>query len=291
MLRPRETAHMTDTYVHGYTARERLRLQDQASALTDLLHGDTRYPAGSVVLEAGCGVGSQTVILARNSPEARFVSMDISQESLEAAKRAVDAENLRNVSFRQGDIFALPFAEAEFDHVFVCFVLEHLPDPAAALASLMRFLKPGGSITVIEGDHGSAYFYPDSPPARKAIQCLVDLQARSGGDALIGRRLYPLLIQAGFDEIRVSPRMVYADGGAPHLHEGFTKKTFTAMIEGARGRALAAGLMGAEEFSAGIRDLCRTAEPDGTFCYTFFKATGIKRSRSSVADLGQSPAN
>jgi ubiquinone/menaquinone biosynthesis C-methylase UbiE len=273
---------MTDAYVHGYTARERLRLQDQASALTNLLHGDTRYPAGNVVLEAGCGVGSQTVILARTSPEARFVSMDISLESLEAAKRAVDAEKLRNVSFRQGDIFALPFAEAEFDHVFVCFVLEHLADPAAALASLIRVLKPGGSITAIEGDHGSAYFHPDSPPARKAIQCLVDLQARAGGDALIGRRLYPLLIHAQLKEVRVSPRMVYADGGATDLQEGFTKKTFTAMIEGARDRTLAAGLVGAEEFSAGIRDLYRSAEPDGTFCYTFFKATGIKRSRRST---------
>jgi len=63
-------------YVHGYTGREAERLRDQAETLTGLLHGDTRYPAGSEVLEAGCGTGAQTVILARNSPEARITSID-----------------------------------------------------------------------------------------------------------------------------------------------------------------------------------------------------------------------
>ena len=48
-------------YVHGYGAREGERLLDQANALSSLLHHDTRYPPGSRVLEAGCGVGAQTV--------------------------------------------------------------------------------------------------------------------------------------------------------------------------------------------------------------------------------------
>jgi hypothetical protein len=53
-----------------------------------------------------------------------------------------------------------------------------------------------------------------------------------------------------------------------------TRKTFTAMIESVRGPALAAGLSDAESFDAGIRDLDLTAEPDGVFCYTFFKGVG-----------------
>jgi methylase of polypeptide subunit release factors len=61
---------MTSAYVHGYDPRENLRLQDQASTLVELLHADTTYPAGSSVLEAGCGVGAQTITLAANSPRA-----------------------------------------------------------------------------------------------------------------------------------------------------------------------------------------------------------------------------
>ena len=71
-----------EDYVHGYTDRESQRLTDQANTLTDLLHHDTVYEPGARVLEAGCGVGAQTVILARQSPEASFVSIDISTESL-----------------------------------------------------------------------------------------------------------------------------------------------------------------------------------------------------------------
>lgn len=70
--------------------------------------------------------------------------------------------------------------------------------------------------------------------------------------------------------------MVYVDASKPELVEGFTKNTFTAMIEGVREPALQAGIIAADVFDQGIRDLYRTAAPDGVFCYTFFKAVGKK---------------
>jgi SAM-dependent methyltransferase len=264
-------------YVHGYHTRENDRLQDQAGALIDLLHSDTAYPAGSTVLEVGCGVGAQTVTLAQRSPDARFISIDVSAESIAGARRRVEQAGLVNVEFRQADIFALPFDPESFDHVFVCFVLEHLSRPVEALSILRGALRPGGSITVIEGDHGSAYFHPDSAAAHAAIQCLVTLQHQAGGNALIGRQLYPLLVEASFDAVRVSPRMVYVDASRPGLVDSVIKKTFTAMIEGIREPAIAAGLIEPERFDAGIQDLYRTTEPDGVFCYTFFKGVGEKR--------------
>ena len=106
------------------------------------------------------------------------------------------------------------------------------------------------------------------------------MQARAGGNALIGRQLFPLLHEAGLEEIRVSPRMVYVDSSKPSLVDGFTKKTFTAMIEGVRTPALAAGLATAADFDTGVADLYRTAEPGGVFCYTFFKALAVKARRA-----------
>lgn len=263
-------------YVHGYSDRERSRLRDQANTLAGMLHYDTVYPAGSLVLEAGCGVGAQTIILAENSPGAKITSVDISPDSVEKAKALAARSGLTNVNFQAADIFRPPFGDETFDHVFVCFVLEHLSEPVKALAALKRVLKPGGTITVIEGDHGSCYFYPESAAARKAIQCLIDLQKDAGGNSLIGRELYPVLAAAGFQEVRVSPRMVYVDDSRPKLVEGFTKNTFTAMVEGVRGQALAARLIDAATFDKGITDLYRTTAPDGTFSYTFFKGTAIK---------------
>jgi SAM-dependent methyltransferase len=269
---------MNATYVHGYDAREAIRLQDQASTLAQLLHSDTRYPEGHTVLEAGCGVGAQTVTLARNSPGALITSIDLAPASLAQTRDAVVAAGVANVTVRQADIFDLPFADASFDHVFLCFVLEHLARPVEALRALRRVLKKGGTLTAIEGDHGSAYFHPDSEQARRAVLCLVQLQALAGGNALIGRTLYPLLRQAGFGAVHVSPRMVYVDASKPGLVDGFTRRTFTSMVEGVRGSAVAGGLASAADFDRGIADLYRTAQTDGVFCYTFFKAVAVKGS-------------
>lgn len=276
------TANMNKAYVHGYDHRENTRLQDQASTLVELLHSDTVYPEGSRVLEAGCGVGAQTVTLATNSPGASITSVDISSTSIEDAMRKVTAASLTNVQFRQADIFDLPYPPATFDHIFVCFVLEHLSRPIGALLALKRQLKPGGTITVIEGDHGSVFFHPDSDAAHAAIQCQVELQRRAGGNAMIGRQLFPLLVHTGYEAVRVSPRMVYVDSSKPDLVAGFTRKTFTAMIEGVRESAIRAAMIEASAFDKGIQDLYRAAEADGVFCYTFFKAVGVVGERTPI---------
>jgi SAM-dependent methyltransferase len=205
-----------------------------------------------------------------------ITAVDISEASAGEARRRVAAEGLANVQVLQGDIFNLPFQPESFDHLFICFVLEHLPHPVEALRILMDFVKPGGTITAIEGDHGSTYFYPDSSAAHRAISCQVELHRRAGGNAMIGRQLYPLLCRAGFSDVSVSPRMVYVDSSKLELVEGFTKRTFTAMIEGVREAAVGAGIIEPQVFEDGVRDLYRTTEEDGIFCYTFFKATGRK---------------
>lgn len=263
-------------YVHGYNQREKIRLQDQASTLVDLLHSDTFYPDGSRVLEAGCGVGAQTVTLARNSPGAHITSVDISDSSIKEAREKIERAGYTNVDFRKADIFNLPFEPESFDHIFVCFVLEHLARPVEALTCLQTFLKVGGTITVIEGDHGSTCIYPDNPASHKAIQCQVKLQKEAGGNANLGRALYPLLDKADFCAIDVSPRMVYVDSSRPQLVEGFIKNTFTAMIEGVRESSINKGLIDPETFDEGIGGLYRTTEADGVFCYTFFKAIAKK---------------
>jgi SAM-dependent methyltransferase len=271
---------MARSYVHGHGAREHRRLRDQADALLEVVHGGVAYPPGSTILEAGCGVGAQTCTLAARSPGARFTSIDVSAESLRRAALRLRAAGLRNVELRQADVMALPYRAGSFDHAFVCFVLEHLRDPVGALAALRRVLRPGGTITVVEGDHGLTVLHPDHPAAHAAIACQVQLQARAGGNALIGRQLYPLLAAAGFRDVRAEPRMVYVDGSRPALADGFTRKTFTAMIRGVRAPTLAAGFLDPATFDAGVRALERAARPDGVFCYTFFRAVGVRPARA-----------
>ncbi len=264
-------------YVHGYSEMEANRLSAQADSLANLIHYDSIWEEGSLILEAGCGVGAQTKTVAAQNPKSKFISIDISEDSVREAETLINSKEIKNVEFKVADIFDLPFEDEYFDHIFLCFVLEHLPNPKQALDKLKSKLKLNGTITLIEGDHGSTYFHPDSEYAKKAIQCQVDLQNKSGGDANIGRKIFPILESAGFKGIKVSPRQVYVDDSNPQLVEGFTKNTFTAMIEGVKQEAVSNGLIDEESFERGINDLFKTAMGGGTFCYTFFKGKGIKK--------------
>jgi hypothetical protein len=122
------------------------------------------------------------------------------------------------------------------------------------------------------------------------IECQVRLQSAADGNALVGRELQPLLARAGYEDIMVRPRTVYADQTRSALVDGFTRNTFIAMVESVRDEALAAGLTTAADWDRGITDLHLTAQADGTFHYTFFKAVAVNPSTvDTVTPTGSRP--
>src|SRR5690349_18375077 len=157
-------------YIHGYSLQETARLADQAAILRPLLHDGVVFPPGSHVLEPGCGTGQQTAALLAASPGIRITAIDVDPEQLARAAAAVPSG--APVALVAGDLLGAPLAPQSFDHAFVCFLLEHLVDPAAALAVLRRVVKPGGRVVVIEGDHGSYRFHPETPAARAVWEAL-----------------------------------------------------------------------------------------------------------------------
>ena len=265
---------MREDYVHGYSESEAIRLVDQAKTLSALMHHDTLSIRQSGV--GGWLWGREPKPSWLNSPHAEITSLDISEPSLNHARTLINKEGILNVRFQVGDIMNLPFADETFDHVFICFVLEHLPDPVGALLGLKKVLKKGGSITVVEGDHGSCYFYPETEEAVKAWQCLIKIQKDLKCNPLIGRELHPLLTEAGFKNIKVDPRVVYVDSSKPELVDGFIRKTIIAMVEGVKDQAIESGLIDLKTWEKGVDDLQKAAEPSGTFFYNFFKGVATK---------------
>jgi ubiquinone/menaquinone biosynthesis C-methylase UbiE len=98
------------------------------------------------ILDAGCGTGLNL----RHLPEGS-VGVDINPRNIELLQK-----RLPNHTVIEGDVEALPFADASFGTVLCTEVIEHIPDPSAALAEYQRVLQPGG---VLIG----------SVPARSAI--------------------------------------------------------------------------------------------------------------------------
>ncbi len=106
------------------------------------------------LLEAGCGTGRMTRILSQHVRD--LVAIDFSFESLRVNRRKLQAAGMTHVHLVQADLCRLPFAECAFDRVVSCQVLEHVPGPearAAAVSSLSRVLKPGGTLALSAYKH------------------------------------------------------------------------------------------------------------------------------------------
>lgn len=266
------------SYVHGYSERETQRLTEQSFILEKLLHSGTNYPAGSKVLEAGCGVGAQSYLLSKRNPHSQITSIDISHESLSKANSYLCSHQIKNIKFIRADIMNTGFSDAAFDHIFVCFVLEHLSNPVLALKELKRVLKSGGSITVIEGDHGSCFWHPETRESIDVWNSLIIAQQKLGHDPLIGRKLHPLLQAADFEIQTVEPRWVYSDASNQKLADGVLNKIIVPMVASAKKQVLNSAIVSESTWNKGLSDLEKTAcPPEGTFFYTWFKGIGIKR--------------
>jgi SAM-dependent methyltransferase len=264
---------MVGDYVHGYSAEEGERLNAQAGILAGFIHEKAIFMPGSRVLEAGCGVGAQTLQLARRNPKVEFVAIDRSAESLDIARSRVESAGLTNVEFHRADIHALPFADAAFDGAFLCFVLEHLGSPETALQEIRRVTRPGSKLCAFEGDHGTVLPHPDDPAIHRMVAAIAALQKLEGGDACLGRRLCPLLMSVGLRNVIVEPCVAYADATRPQWVEQFTLATLTDMFAMQETPVLSRGLLTESEWSAGMHGMRRAALDDGTCAYTFFRAT------------------
>jgi demethylmenaquinone methyltransferase/2-methoxy-6-polyprenyl-1,4-benzoquinol methylase len=102
--------------------------------------------AGGSALDVACGSGKLTAVLARTAgPGGRVVGLDFSAQMLEVARR-----DHPGIAFLEGDALNLPFAEAGFDATTIAFGLRNLADPVRGLREMMRVVKPGGHMVVLE---------------------------------------------------------------------------------------------------------------------------------------------
>ncbi len=189
-------------YLHGHhdsvLRSHRQRTADNSAAyLLPHLRPDDR------VLDAGCGPGTITVGLAARVPDGSVVGVDASGDVL-AEARATAAAAAADVAFEVGDVTDLRFDDGTFDVVHVHQVLQHLPDPVAALTELHRVCRPGGVVAAREGDYGAMCWHPSSPDLDEWRSLYQAVARATGGEPDAGRHVAAWARAAGFSVVTAS---------------------------------------------------------------------------------------
>lgn len=196
---------MTDTlatYTHGHHASvvSQHRKRTAAEAAAFLL---PHLRPGMRVLDVGCGPGSITVGLAEAVAPGPVLAIDLAGDVLAHGRALAVERGLGNVRFEPADLLALDTPGA-FDVVYAHQVLQHLPDPLAALAAMRGLLVPGGLVAVRDSDYGTCAWSPAAPELSRWLEIYSAVARRNGGEPDAGRHLSGWVRRAGFGEARVS---------------------------------------------------------------------------------------
>jgi SAM-dependent methyltransferase len=183
------------------------------------------------------------------------------------------------VELREGDALALPLRDAEwgtFDVVHARFLLEHLPDPLAAVRPMFRAVRPGGRVILVDDDHAVFRVTPEPPDFAEVWAEYMRAFERHGNDPLIGRRLVSLLQEGGAAEIRNTCLFFGSCAGSPTFPAAVNN--LIGVLEGARDDLLAGAVTPdrLEDVLAGLREWA--GRRDAALWYTADWAEGRRRS-------------
>ncbi len=190
-------------YLHGHDDAV-LRSHRRRSAESSCAYLLAHLAADARVLDVGCGPGTITVGLATRVPSGEVIGIDTVEAVLDEARSLPGAAGQQNLRFEIGDVTALGYPDGSFDVVHAHQVLQHLPDPVAALGEMRRVCRPGGIVAARDADYGAMFWHPASV-GLSAWQELYRSVARSaGGEPDAGRHLRAWALAAGFSRVQAT---------------------------------------------------------------------------------------
>jgi len=270
-------------YIHGTARDEQARLTELNRLINDRCLAALRLVPGESILDVGSGLGQMSRAMARavawpgSSARPRLLGIEASPEQLaEAGRQAADDGEADRVEFRAGDALRLPLRDAEwglFDVAHSRFLLEHVTQPLDVVRSMVRAVRPGGRLLLLDDDHDLLRLWPEVPGLSEVWRAYLRGYDRIGCDPYVGRRLVELLHAAGAEPVRCEWVFFGACAGEAGF-VGFVENLARILL-GAREVTAAAGWIEGAAIDRAVAELRNWGtRPDAAFWYAIALAEG-----------------
>jgi SAM-dependent methyltransferase len=285
----RMTSDQNQVYIHGSSSTERQRLALMNELINARCLQAVQLRQEQHVLDVGAGTGQFTRLMSQHLPfSSQIVAVERNPEQRDAALQlaATQVESPAagcNVDFRLGDAFDLPLSPDEwgqFDLAHTRFLLEHVAHPLGVVQQMVKAVRPGGRVVLLDDDHDLLRFWPEPAGLVDVWQAYFESYRAIGNDPLIGRKLPQLLHQAG----AVPSRIDYVLYGACRGEAAFAGivDNLVGVLQGARATVLDTGKVAAEEYDNAVVALQQFAGvPGATIWYVINFAEGIRPADSN----------
>jgi ubiquinone/menaquinone biosynthesis C-methylase UbiE len=265
-------------YILGNKDSEITRLEIQAGffePLTKQTLLNAGLKKGMRCIDIGCGSGSVTRLMAKMvGKTGRAVGVDSDDRYLQFCNRNITSG--QNIEFIHDDICKSKLdSEERFDIVYSRFMFHHLTDRREAMRSMKRLTKKGGAVMIQDLDHapGSWICYPENKAVNTLRKVYVALIKKGGGDPLVGRKLYKLLIDDSLNAHVDCYSPCILMGEEPYSSLGWQ------LAESIKPQILEHRLQSEQEYAKMYQGLRTLAKNKGSFVtYSrFFSALGRKK--------------
>lgn len=268
------TLHPEFPYLHGFSDDEQNRLVKQALFAEYTVYQNINFSNTKNLLEVGCGVGAQSQILLRRFPQLKLTGIDLSDRQLETAKKNLQANPLTHHrhTILKMDATRMSFDAGTFDGAFLCWVLEHIPEPKKVLSEVRRVLAPGSSVYVTEVMNSSFFLDPYSPMTWKYWMAFNDFQHDQTGDPFVGAKLGHLLMQTGYRNIETHVKTWHLDNRHPQQRKEIIEYWTELLLSASE--ALVQAKYVTEDIVEGMKKEMQlvASDPDAVFFYSFIQA-------------------
>lgn len=261
-------------YLHGFSEEEQQRLRQQGRFAEHVVYRNVDFTKAKNILEVGCGVGAQSEILLRRFPDIHLTGIDLNQHQLEAARSylitlpyAKDRYDIQEM-----DAMSMDFESNQFDGAFLCWVLEHVPNPTRVLSEVRRILRPGSRVFINEVMNSTFFIDPYSPNVWKYWMAFNDYQYDNAGDPFIGAKLGNILTSLGFFQVKTKIFTWHLDNRHPEKRKEMFDYWLSLMMS-ASAQLIASQSVDDETVKNAIKEMNEVKRnPNAVFLYSFMQA-------------------